>query len=508
MKKFKGYFSQMSFRTRMRLGTMLVIFLVVCLGVSVSIYRQGHDQLKALDELGEYIALNLSKNSELGILSEEASNLEQPLKAVLSEKQVFGAGVYSSEGKLIGGKERAAYLLNDMDVSSQLALVKDGGDVVIVKTRSSVGKGLRSYFAAVTIEPLEDELAEVESEQGQFGGFVRVDMSLEQLMADKAAVLWQNLMLMPIYVIIGVIFSIGAEIRISKPLKNLEVAAHSIAQGDFSKKIDVETQDEIGALAETFNNMSGELSNTISKLNYSNEKLEKINKELHDFTYIVSHDLQEPLRKVHSFGQFLVEDCYEQLSDDGKDYIGRMQNASIKMKNLIQDLLKLSRIGTADGSLVPVETSDIVGSALDDLSVAIEECDGEVVVGEMPVVVGQSTMLTQLFENLIGNALKYRDDERAPRIEISAEQNNGETIFSIKDNGIGIEERFLDKIFGVFQRLHTVEYKGTGIGLALCKKIVNRHGGRIWAESVAGEGTTFYFTLKKLNITVRKSENG
>ena len=178
----------------------------------------------------------------------------------------------------------------------------------------------------------------------------------------------------------------------------------------------------------------------------------------------------------------------------------------MKMKGLIQDLLKLSRVSTDDIVSSVVNTNEIVNSALDDLSVAIEECDANVVVNQMPSVSGQNTQLTQLFENIIGNALKYRSDERKPRIEVSATQQNGRVTFSIADNGIGIEERFLEKIFGVFQRLHsnTSSYDGTGIGLALCKKIVKRHGGRIWVTSVIGQGTTFHFTLKsaEANITV------
>lgn len=505
---FRKYFEKMGFRTRMRLGTILVILLVTCVGVSVSIYRQGRDQLRALDDLGGYIAMNLSENSVLGILSEEQTNLDQPLKAVLSEDQVLGAMVYSSKGKLIGSRMDTSYSLNDFDVSEQMALVKDTGDVAVVKTHTSTGQDLRSYLAAVTIEPSDGDISSIETEQGQFGGFVRVDMLLEQLIAKKAAVLWQNLILMPIYILIGVVFSIGAEIRISRPLKNLETAALLIAQGDFSKTITVTTADEIGALAETFNNMSAELSNTINKLNLSNEELEKINNELKDFTYIVSHDLQEPLRKVHSFGQFLVEDCYNQLSEDGKDYIDRIQKASMKMKRLIQDLLKLSRVSTNEAVFTTVDTNEIIRSALDDLSVAIEECEANVVVNQLPSVTGQNTLLTQLFENIIGNALKYRNDERRPEVEVGATEQNGVVTFSIRDNGIGIEERFFEKIFGVFQRLHSNSYRGTGIGLALCKKIVKRHGGRIWVESAMGKGTTFYFTLKSAKVNQRHLNQG
>ena len=170
------------------------------------------------------------------------------------------------------------------------------------------------------------------------------------------------------------------------------------------------------------------------------------------------------------------------------------------MKTLIQDLLKLSRVNTADTAFKPVNINNIINVVLDDLSVAITESDAEIIAGELPEVIGQDVLLTQLFENILSNALKYRDPDRKPRIEISAVEKNEQVTFSIKDNGIGIEDRFKDKIFGVFQRLHSKGYEGTGIGLAVCKKVITKHNGRIWIESTIGEGTAFHFTLKSANV--------
>lgn len=479
---------------------VLVIVLITALGVMTSTYLQGRDQLKAMNRLGNYIALSVSHNSELGILSEEPSNLEQPLTAAMGERQVMGVSVYLANGKLISSKKRRQYLLNDFEITEQLALLNSTpAPAVAIETQTTRGRSLRSYLAKVIIEKSDDDVFNIEAEQEQFHGSVRVDMSLAQLAAKKAAILYQNLLLMPIYILIGIAFSMLLERRISKPLMRLKVAAGAVAKGDFSTRLKAQSEDELGLLAESFNNMSRQLSGTINELNYANNRLEKANKELQDFTYIVSHDLQEPLRKVHSFGQFLMEDCNEQLPEDGKDYIHRMQKATVKMKGLIQDLLKLSRVGTAEKSSATASSAEVVASALDDLSIVIQESGADIEVGQLPNVVVDHTLLTQLFENLISNALKYRNDDRKPKIEIGASEQNGQVRFSVKDNGIGIEERFLEKIFGVFQRLHARDekYKGTGIGLAFCKKIVEKYGGEIWAESTAGQGSTFYFTMKK-----------
>jgi len=494
----KKRLANISFGWRIRYGIILVIFVVSALGVSVFTYREGQHELQAIDEMGRYMALNLSKNCVLGILSQEPTNLDQPLQATLCDKQVLGAAVYLADGKLVKSMQQQQYLLRDMDQQKQLHLVTSAiEDVIIQKTSTYSDKPIRSYLSKVLIEKLEDIIA-AESPTHQFSGFVRVDISLDDFFAKKAAVLWQNLLLMPLYIGVGLLVSLKAERHISRPLRDLKAAAVAMANGDFSRKIQLGAQDEIGALAQTFNQMSVKLSQTIRELNLSNRQLEKANKELEDFTYVVSHDLQEPLRKVHSFGEFLLEDCGSQMPGNGKDYIIRMQRASIKMKKLIEDLLKLSRVGTVEALFGRVNTNEVVNSALEDLSETIRETNAEIIVDKLPDVLGQDTLLVQLFENIIANAVKYRRDNVKPRIEIKAAQNNDRVTFSIEDNGIGIEQQFLERIFGVFQRLHNdKKYKGTGIGLALCKKIVQRHRGEIGVQSTPGKGTTFSFTLEK-----------
>ena len=500
MKTLKRKFSRMSFRTRIRIGIVAVILLITALSISVSIYREEQHQIQALNELGEYISLSLGQNSVLGILSEEKVNLEQALKAALSDEQVLAAHVYSISAELIGDMHRKEYTLKDFKIKDHLRSAISAEDhAIILETKTDTGEEVRSYLSKVTVSKASDDIFSDDIVKGQLCGFVRVDLSLGLLFERRVTAIWQNLMFIPVYLLVGILSSIAIERRISLPLIELKSVATAVAQGDFSRKTHFEAEDEIGLLSRTFNDMSHNLSEVMEKLNRSNEDLEKVNKELQDFTYVVSHDLQEPLRKVHSFGQFLLEDCYERLTDDGRDYINRMQNASVKMKTLIQDLLKLSRIGTVEAEFTKVDLNNVVASAIDDLAIAIKESGAEVKVGELPDVVGQNTMLTQLFENIIGNAIKYKRQDAKPRVEISASpKQNGYVTFLIKDNGIGIKDKYREKIFGVFQRLHTNEYKGTGIGLALCKKIVDRHGGRIWAESNPDDsGTIFSFTLKK-----------
>jgi len=240
-----------------------------------------------------------------------------------------------------------------------------------------------------------------------------------------------------------------------------------------------------------------ELQCSADRLASLNTELGRSNRDLQEFTYTVSHDLQEPLRKIHTFGQFLVEDCGEHIPDEGRQHLRRMQEATVRMKNLIQHLLTLARVGTRGGELVPVESRPVLDAVLDTLSEQVRQSGAEVTVeGEFPTVMADAVQLGQVFQNLISNALKFRSPERVLRVTIRADVEGDQATFSVSDNGIGIEERFLEKIFGVFQRLHPREqYEGAGVGLALCEKIVRRHGGSIRVESTPGEGTTFHVVL-------------
>ncbi len=232
-------------------------------------------------------------------------------------------------------------------------------------------------------------------------------------------------------------------------------------------------------------------------------ELARSNSELEQFAYVASHDLQEPLRKIQAFGERLNAKCADEISDQGRDYLKRMQNAAKRMQVLINDLLTFSRVTTRASSFTPVNLKRVVREVLLDMDFRIEQTRGKVEVGDLPVVEGDSTQLRQLFHNLIGNALKFNREGVAPMVKIRSEifkdsrKKDGSfcRIF-VEDNGIGFDEAYAERIFGVFQRLHgRGVYEGTGIGLAVCRKIVERHGGSIQANSAPGRGSVFTITL-------------
>jgi two-component system, NtrC family, sensor kinase len=231
-------------------------------------------------------------------------------------------------------------------------------------------------------------------------------------------------------------------------------------------------------------------------------KLEASNRELQDFASVASHDLQEPLRKIRAFGDRLLVRFSELLGDEGADYIRRMQNAAGRMQTLIDDLLSLSRVASRAQPFSPVDLRQITAEVLSDLEAAIARTGARVTVGELPVIEADRTQMRQLLQNLIGNGLKFQPPGVAPEVHVEAITNpvpegGYESItLTVSDNGIGFDEKYLDRIFTVFQRLHgRTEYEGTGIGLAVCRRIVERHAGTITARSTPGRGATFIVTL-------------
>lgn len=219
------------------------------------------------------------------------------------------------------------------------------------------------------------------------------------------------------------------------------------------------------------------------------------NRELEQFAYVASHDLQEPLRMVSSFLQLLEKKYKVQLDDTAKQYIHFAVDGSERMKVLINDLLKFSRVGTAADEHVKVDCNEVVANLIKVYEQKISETETEINVSSLPVITANKTQVEQLFQNLIGNALKYQGKQK-PKITIDCVEEDTKWKFCVRDNGIGIEPKFFEKVFVIFQRLHGKnEYGGTGIGLAICKKIVERHGGKIWIESQPGNGACFYFTF-------------
>ena len=289
----------------------------------------------------------------------------------------------------------------------------------------------------------------------------------------------------------------GAFAYITKPF-NMEEVYSIVRNALRQQRLLLENQRLVETLQTSNADLSSEIAErqrTEEKLNRTASELARSNADLEQFAYVASHDLQEPLRMVTSYCQLLQRRYKGKLDADADEFIHYAVDGASRMQALISDLLAYSRVGTGGEGLIDLDYQSIVDKAANNLKFALEEANVTITHDVLPRLTAEPVQLLQLTQNLLGNAIKYRGD-KLPRAHVGAQRRDGEWLISISDNGIGIDPQNIDRVFLIFQRLHTQsEYPGTGVGLAICKKIVERHGGRIWAESEPGNGSTFFFTL-------------
>ena len=390
-------------------------------------------------------------------------------------------------------------LANDPRVMSFL---KSGGDAVGVST------GLDGVKRLYTSTPLSRSA-------GIADAHVIVGLPVKMAYAAANHTLAQNLIFLGAVALLALAAAwIAGDMFVLRQVRGLVGAAEKMRHGVLSARSGVaHDPGEIGQLALTFDEMAATLEQRVAELQRAeselkglNEDLEKrvldrtlelrrSNEDLEQFAYVASHDLQEPLRMITNYLQLLRQRYKDKLDAGADDFIGFALDGSKRMHQLIHDLLTYSRVGTHGKEFVPTDCAQALANALANLRVAIEESRAEITHDPLPTVKGDEVQLMQLFQNLIGNAVKFRG-EAVPKIHLGVQRSGAEWEFSVRDNGIGIAPEDFQRIFVVFQRLHSREkYPGTGIGLSVCKKIVERHGGRIWVESKPGQGTTFHFTL-------------
>jgi len=291
---------------------------------------------------------------------------------------------------------------------------------------------------------------------------------------------------------IGIVFSLST----ARPINRLQYASERIAGGNLGHKVEINRNDEIGALAVSFNNMTRKLAKEIGEHKKAEAELTAANKELEAFCYSVSHDLRAPLRGIDGFSKMVETEYAHKLDEQGMGYIKRVRAASQRMGQLIDDLLKLSRITRSEMKRERVDLSAMVKKNASGLQNTQPDRQAEFIIAEGLYVNGDESLLRIAVNNLLGNAWKFTEKRSQARIEFGVSNHDGECVYFISDNGVGFDMTYAGKLFGAFQRLHSIsEFEGTGIGLATVQRIIHRHGGRIWAKGAVEQGATFYFTL-------------
>jgi signal transduction histidine kinase len=326
-------------------------------------------------------------------------------------------------------------------------------------------------------------------------------------------------------IVLAIVAGGAVAASISRRLRRLRRAMEVVASGDLTHRLGTPHRDEIGELSRAFDAMTARLrETTVSRDNLADEvserrraevrlqealmELERSNSDLEQFAYVASHDLREPLRKVRGFTELLARRYRGRFDERADRQIGYVVDGAARMEQLIEDLLTYSRVGRAEIELAPADMAAVVRGTIEDLERPIAESGAVIEVGPMPTLRVNAEQIRLVFQNLLSNALKFRG-EALPRVRVSAERRDGEWLFSVRDNGIGMKAAYFERIFQLFQRLHPRgEYPGTGIGLAVCKKIVERHGGRISVESEPDQGSCFYFTLPVRDEGTSSQEQG
>ncbi|MEU1042632.1 CHASE3 domain-containing protein [Streptomyces sp. NPDC005551] len=437
------------------------------------------------------------------VLSKDPSFLEPYESGVRAEKELN-----DRLATALAGHPRIAADLREVRRTGE-AWRRDHARPLIEAARSSAGRDTPGLDASKTaFDTTRTRLAQLERDIRQLRDETRASAQDSRRLRTYFFV-----GMLAAFLASGVALTLLLRRIVGRPLRALEAASVEVGGGDFTHRIRLDGPRDLEAVARSVEEMrrrivdelsesksrEGLLREQTAELDAQTLELKRSNAELEQFAYVASHDLQEPLRKVASFCQLLEKRYGDQLDDRAKQYIDFAVDGAKRMQVLINDLLTFSRVGRVGEEQAGVALDDVLDRALANLSVSLEETGARVVrEGPLPTVTGDPTTLAMLWQNLIGNAVKFRHPDRAPEVVVgcAAEPEDGRWQLSVSDNGIGIEPEFREKVFVIFQRLHgRDEYDGTGIGLALCRKIVEHHGGGISLDGAAGEGTRVCFTL-------------
>jgi len=494
----------------------VALFLAYVAFVAVELISSRGSMVRDLQILADVAAINTTA----ALSFQNPSDATEVLNALSAEPQILGAWLYEENGSLFASYHKNVGPVGlDAKIPPEFSSLNHGNPGEGTSAKSSSDHSFTGKYLLLCRPIMLNQ---------RYLGSICLQASLGELYSRLR--LYAGIVLLSLVGSLMGAFAISSSLRrsVADPILGLASTARLIASnGNYSLRVLKQSNDEIGLFTDDFNQMLAaieeresalhkgtlELKEQIGariqaeeKLKSLNEELElrvtertqelmRSNEELEQFAYVASHDLQEPLRMVGSYMQIIESRYQGKLDADADKFIGFAVDGAKRMQALIRGLLAYSRVGARGKRTEAACCEELIQSAIADLKLAAEECGAIITHDPLPTINADPTQIVQLFQNLLSNALKFHGKE-PPRVHVSASRSDRVWTFSIKDNGIGIDPTFFERIFIIFQRLHArKEYPGTGIGLAVCKKIIERHGGKIWVESEPGQGTTFFFTI-------------
>lgn len=434
-------------------------------------------------------------------------------------------GAFLAQSDLLG----AVVAQTDSPVKSSLVLADDSGRLLFHYPDPGyyVGQVFQEYAGIKALTSKDEGVADIhwlDGKQRLFGFtrmpppfrelYVAVGIPKEEVFLRVNRDLWRNLIWLSLVAALAMAAAwYGGDVFIRWEVNKLLAATRRLTGGDLAARTEQPYRSgELGQLAQAFDQMAdslqgrdGDLKKTAAELrqrlrdlNHRSLELAAANKELGDFAYTVAHDLRAPLRALGGFARILLEDYPEKLDENGQRYLNIIHQNAQKMGQLIDDLLSLARLGRREMSLVPINMTELATAVCKELQDSNPQRDLRIDIQSLPEALGDRAMLRQVLANLLLNAVKFTRDRDTALIQVSGWSDEPDNIYCVRDNGAGFDMKYVNKLFGVFQRLHTEkEFEGTGVGLATSKRIIERHGGRMWAESVLHEGASFYFSIPK-----------
>ena len=468
----------------------------------------------------------------LSVLASSSALILACASFVIYDMQTFRAEMVqrlSTQAKIVGYNSAAALLFHDSKSANEtLAALGAEPDIVAAGIYSPAGKSfathrLQNGNESVTALPAALQATKEEEHrfadgylelsqpiiyQGENVGTIHIRASLGVMKTRLLRYFGIAAVVLLISIPASMLISQRLQQRISRPILALADTAKTISiDKDYSVRATASSRDEVGHLVSTFNDMLARIQEQNAALQKAHDEserhvmertaeLEAANKELESFSYSVSHDLRAPLRGIDGFSQALLEDYGDRLDSQGKNYLQRVRAASQRMAELIDDMLSLSRVSRGEMKRQSVDLGALARSIAIELHIADSQRQVEFIIAPELPASGDARLLRVVMENLLRNAWKFTGKNSTAKIEVGVDRRNGQPIYFVRDDGAGFDMAYTEKLFGAFQRLHSsVEFQGTGIGLATVQRVIRRHGGRVWAEGKVGQGATFYFTL-------------
>lgn len=500
----REYLVKLPFIRKLWLYMMFGVMMISLLFLGFFVYHTRDTGMRELEKLGIILTKDLAWESELGVLADDIRFLHPHIDIHYKQEDVVYSRVYDKEGKLLAGKSKLPIdisLPDNFFIGLKMGVVRNEVrkikgfriyDFILPITTMEVKKSPETLLLEQEKEPYQPsvspEISTQEEGKEHIIGYARVGLSMDQVESNINEIIKLSLMVTSLFVLFGIVTTYLLAKNLTRPITSLTEGVKAIIGGDLKQHIQVQSKDEFAELAEAFNEMTQRLRKRMEEIRQKNEELE-------NFAHTVSHDLKAPLISIQGFSSMLQKKKESGLDEKGRFYLERIQKNVERMDQLIHDLLRLSRIGRVKAVVEPVETKDVIEGIMGEIANLIKEKKVQMIIpDDLPVVYSNKTNVYQIFSNLINNAVKFIGDESDPKIELNCKKTGDYYEFGVKDNGVGIDKQFHQRIFGMFQRLDD-STEGTGVGLAIVKRLVELEGGVVRLESEVGKGTTFYVTI-------------